>query len=497
MRLLSFLLVAFLSVTGRSEDTTTLEEKVSVPVSVSGSMHFLFSNQKDEFDATLPATNILRHEGQVRAEVGPFLGEMTFNNKFHIRPVEETANDDFFVEKKTVTGNFGAVQVVVGDSYQELGRGVALSLNRNLPFGLDNTLEGISVKYRPKAADLQAFGGRVNVWDVPLALNPVENPLSDREMLLAGGSGTLDVTPATKFGVHGFYALTRDLEKTRYDRSFRTLGMSLSQEGIGGAVDFYGESNRLYSTRTAKSGEFDLPIGYGTYGSLSWSPGPIKAKVEVKDYRDYHFDFRRAPTLEEDVVETTNTDEVTAVRSQVEVLFPEAKTSLLGSFLAGEDRLAMSRIHHAVFGTKFTLLNVTSWEARAGYRWLPNKAQLMHASLKTKIKTFAGQSLELGARKQITDTDLDIFPTRDDRNYFDVTYNLNERFSIGGGFELIPTNLEEAGTHFFNGSITYRSGNLNGRAFVGRTSGGPQCSGGVCRIIPPFSGAMVDMAVSF
>lgn len=496
-------IAALASFPALGEETATLEETVGPSLHISASSHTLFSNQKDEFDPNLSATNTLRHEGNVRAQFGKFQGELTFNNRFLISSPESDTDpfavlkqDYIQIEKKALAATFGDFQVTLGDSYQELGRGIALSLNRNAPFGLDNTLEGVSLKYRPRGTDLMAFAGRINTWDLPLAVNAVDNPLIDREMVLGGGSANLNLGESAKFGVHGFYALTRPLEKTRYDRSFKTLGSSIAVDGINGSVDFYGEANLLIATRTANAGEFELPRGTATYGSLSWTPDSWNVKIELKDYRDYHFYFRRPPTLEEDIVETLNIDDVTAVRTLVEHRIPDTKTSFLTSFMAGEDRLLETKIHHLVGGSKFQA-GPTSWEARAGYRWHPEKARLIHGYLKSKIKTFPGQSLELGYRKQISDTDLDLFPTRDDRNYFDVTYNLNERFSIGGGFEYVPSNGDDVGTKFFNGNVAYKTGNFNGRAFLGKTSGGPQCAGGVCRQVPSYEGVLLDLTVSF
>jgi hypothetical protein len=222
---------------------------------------------------------------------------------------------------------------------------------------------------------------------------------------------------------------------------------------------------------------------------------PWKFKVEWKDYREYNYDFRRPPTLEEDIVTSLNFSNVTAARFWV-----ERRTGVYGllraSFLTGEDRTVSAPIHHAVASMKWMLGNVAI-EGRSGYRWLPGQSDLLHGDVKTKIPTFSGQYVELGYRKLHAFNNLSFLPTLDDRNFFDFAYTINSHWSVNIGAEFVPSNPPEVGQAFFNAGTLIKVASLTSRVFVGSTSGGPQCSGGICRLVPAYSGFMVEGTYAF
>ena len=109
-----------------------------------------------------------------------------------------------------------------------------------------------------------------------------------------------------------------------------------------------------------------------------------------------------------------------------------------------------------------------------------------------KTKTFKGQAAEFSFRKLYEHINLDSLPTVKDRNLFDVTYTFSEVFNVSVGYEYFPRASAASGNHFFNGGGSLRLGALTTRAFVGKTNGGTLCSGGVCRQIPPYTGAYLE-----
>ena len=46
-------------------------------------------------------------------------------------------------------------------------------------------------------------------------------------------------------------------------------------------------------------------------------------------------------------------------------------------------------------------------------------------------------------------------------------------------------------------ALVFIAGGLVSKAFIGKTSGGTLCSGGVCRVVPPYTGAMLETTYVF
>lgn len=468
--------------------------ETATPVTVTASDHLIFSNAEDPNDNTVPRTSAFMNEAKVGAEYDVYSLGISFSNRY-TPDGDQAYNKPFLLEKKTAALKTSDWDVRLGDSYQELGRGLALSLYRDPVFGVDTTLEGASVRYNAGGLDATVFGGRLNAWRAPVAINPLETSLNQNEFRIVGTSVTGQVSPDTKLGGHYLFSANRPLNSPDINRNYHTVGALAAADAIVENVDVYLESNALL-TRTFGDVATDVPNGYATYGSVAWSPAPYKAKLEVKDYRQFGYEFRRPPTLEEDIIESINISDVSAARLYGEHRNPETRTTFHSSYLLGRDRLLGGDIHHGVAGVKFIAMEI-GFEVKAGYRTMPGKSNLTHGDLKGKIKTFKGQSLELGYRKRYGNLNLDFLPAVNDRNLFDLTYTFSEEWNVGLGYEYIPSFSEEMGRNFYNAGFNYKTGSLISRAFVGRTSGGTMCSGGVCRAVPPYTGALVDATYSF
>jgi hypothetical protein len=470
-----------------------LEESAS-QASFSAAGHTLVFSREDEIDPSAPSQNLMLHETTLRSGYRQYGLGVEFTSQLPFTKISGE-HKPFNLEKKYATADWEKWKLVLGDNHVELGKGLALSLYRDAVFGIDNTLEGATVAYSGSGLRATAFGGRVNALRVPIALNPVGNPLLDRQVLMAGAEVKGKVVSDLAVGGHYLYASNRPTAGE--DRRWNTIGASLAREGASDGVDAYLESNVLLTQRVGRNGIESLPSGYGTYASLSWVPAPWKFRVEGKDYRDYRFEFRRPPTLEEDIVETVNTENVSAARVSAEYRFLEAQAFAKASYLVGDDRLKQSNIHHGVVGGGFKGPGKTAWEVSAGYRVMPTLSDLTHAAIKSKIPTFEGQSVEVAVRRFLTRTDLSREVVRNDKHILDVTYNFSPKFNVGAGMELVPTNSVDTGKRFFNGSANVRLGAFALKGFVGTTSGGTLCSGGVCRTVPPFSGGSLESTYAF
>lgn len=470
-------------------ESIQLEDTFSLPVKFHATEHMLFARTSDFIDPAQPMANTLMNEGRVRAELNRYSLGVHFANRF--TPDGTTGvNRPFVLEKASLSYEDRNWTVILGDSHQELGRGIALSLYRDETFGLANTSQGATAKFISNKGEVDAnvFAGRLRSLQAPVALLPWENPLVNREVWMASASTKARVVDDSFVGGHYLLTVARPLESQAFNQRWHTVGASVSAESIGDSVDFYGETNVLKSQDVA-SGADTRPVGYGTFASVTYSALPWRVQVEAKDYRGYYFDFQRPPSLEEDVVTSINNQDMSIAR--LNVFHGDTKVS----FLVGDDRVAKTSMRHGVAQTIIKGPGKTVWVARTGYRWLTGQADLIHANIAVKIPTWTGQTLELGVRKLWSHTNLHFLPTEEDRNFWDVTYSFSDSWNFGVGYEYVPTQWEP---HYVNANTKVAfSSSLQARASVGKTSGGPQCSGGICRTVPAYSGALLDVSYAF
>ena len=482
-------LLASLIVLPALANSATLEDSYS-SVRFGFNDHLIFSSSKDANDSSLPPANLLMHENSLKAEFREYTLKIGFSNRLSISGTSDP-NQPFVLEKKSAIAEWEKWDLKLGDSYQELGRGIALSLYRNESFGIDNTLEGVSVRYHPEAWELLLFAGRINALSAPVAIHALPNPLIDRRVWIAGTSVNGEIV-AMKLGGHYFAALNQPLQSSKFDKQWHTGGITISKDNLLEGLDLYLESNILYTR--LQFGDRQPPMGLGSYGSLVWANDQWKLKWETKDFRNYHFEFKRPPTLEEDIVETINTDNVSGTRLFAEHKFSEGKNSVHASYLLGDDREQQSTLHHGVVGTKWKGPWRADIELRTGYRWMPSKLNMAHGLIKGKLPTLKGQSVELTLRKQYSESWL---KGLEDRNILDLTYTFSEKFNASFGYEYVPFNEAPLEKHFLNVAASLKWGALTSKAFIGQTSGGTLCSGGVCRQVPPYTGAMLETHYSF
>lgn len=457
--------------------------------------HGLLSNANDPQDPTAQATSVLLHENTVSTGVSNYTLGVTFTNRFNPR-LSASENAPFTLEKKSVVAEWDFVTVKFGDAYQELGRGIALALYRDLTFGLDTTLEGGHVKVTPRGFDLNVFAGRVNAWKNPVALQPMDSPILGREVFLGGLSTAVKVVEDLKVGGHYLLTVSRPEKAEAFEKRWQTFGATVAWDGILPGLDFYGESNLLV-TEGLKDPKLAYPRGYGSYASLAWSVDAWRFKAEGKDYRQFQYDLRRPPNMEEDVVPTINTQDVSAVRVSSEYRFEDKRQSVDGAVMVGEDRTLLTPYYHTVGGTKFRLMERVPVEFRAGYRWAIMRSELAHALGRVKMPTFERQSIEFELKSILMTKNLQAAKQYEDRYTAYVTYNFSEKWNVGFGYEYMPSNPVDVNAHYFNGSASYKDGPLTAKAFGGQTSGGAQCSGGVCRQVPPYTGAYLEGTYAF
>lgn len=473
------------------------EGSLSWPFSWSISDRALMTSAQDPGDPELPAKNVLSHQATLGASSSLFSTQVSFTNRLS-QDQDPEIDRPFILDKKSLVGEGENWEIRLGDSYQEFGRGIALALFNNPAFGVDNTLEGASAKFRWESGEILGFAGRVNALEAPVAINPLDSVTVGREVLVGGGAIT-GQWGNTKVATH-YHLTTSQPDGQAVNRKYQTLGLQIESRDLLPGVDAYAESNIMdWEAARYKQGLEAKPRAYASFASLSYSDLNLKTKLEVKDYREFFYDFQRPPTLEEDIVLATNNSDVSAVRLQTEGrLGADRQIAVGSSFLTGHDRELKTPLYHPLVFSKVKLQKGWDIELRGGYRWMPDKNNLAHASLKTKMKTYKGQYLEIELRRQdLKQAISSPIPILEERNAALTTYTFSEKFNLGVGYEYMPTNLPELGNHFLNASATYQTGMMTARAFIGQTSGGTQCSSGVCRQVPPYTGAYLETSLAF
>lgn len=457
---------------------------------VNASNHTLFTSTPELVDPG-QSPSVLRSETHLGAEAGRFNLGTILSNRFAIQ--SDGSDVPLYLEKIHATYESDQWQFTVGDSHLELGRGIALALFRDDTFGIDNTLQGGAVKFAPDGWEFHASAGRIRTLRTPVTLLPFQNPLYQRQVFAAAGAVKRRWSE-TQLGAH--YLLTQNLpDDTPADKRWHTVGATFSADSFLPGWDAYGETNVMLGQRIYPAID-TLPTGYGTYASLVYSPVPAwKLKVEGRDYRDYNYDFHRPPTMEEDIVTSLNFQDISAAKFTAERRMG-IYHSIKASLLAGNDRVVKTNVQHAVVAGKWKVAEL-GFEARSGYRWMDGQSDLIHGDIKAKIPTFRGQFAEIGYRKLYGHSNLNFLPTLDDRNFFDFGYTFSSHWSLSAGVEYVPSNPADIGQMYYNVGTLVKVDAFTSRAFVGSTSGGPQCSGGICRLVPPYSGVMVEGTYAF
>ncbi|MBY0371466.1 hypothetical protein K2X33_12315 [bacterium] len=457
--------------------------------SLTVSNHSLFTNA--QFLGEPPKPYRFLSEMDLRGDAGRFTAQVLTTHRFAVS-TNDGLDRPVTLEKKTLSFETEHWKLVAGDSHLELGRGIALSLFRDPVLGLDNTLEGGYVKFSPDGWDAQVFGGRALAIANPVAINPMQSTFVGRTLWLAGGAVKRKWNGAA-LGGHYLLTMNRRNEDPDFDKRWHTAGANFSLEQFAPGWDLYAESNFL-AREPLGSTTLSTTYGRGSYASLIYSPGAWKLKLEGKDYGDYFYDFQRPPTLEEDVVTTLNFNNVTAGRFWAERrlgVYEMVRTSLL----FGHDRIAHSDIGHAVVSGKWKL-GPAAFEARAGYRWIAAQEDLIHGDIKTKLPTWQGQAFEFGVRKLYRHNNFNGLVTLDDRNFVDFGYTFSSHWSLTAGYEFVPSYPVASGQHFANVGTLVKYDGFSTRASVGSTSGGPQCSGGICRLVPAYSGFLLESTLT-
>lgn len=438
--------------------------------------------------------------------------------------------------------------IEVGDFYKSIGRGIALSTIRNVDIDQDTTLQGGSAELYFGPIQAHAFGGITNPQTVSLTLrNRLTYEVKDRIV----GAAVIGEGGPVIVGAHMvnyFYDPEASRQTELRHRTFEVeranvFGVTVNAPDIAGRFDFYAEGNGV---RYRAMDPFDdlrtrLINGHALYGSLTGYFGPLSAQIEGKSYIEFEainlraglqfqpYEYVTPPPLEKENVVTAdsshavNSSHINGARANVAYTRGTLTYRLTYQFAQdlGRSNVDLNEwINHVIGAIEYRNSGRFA-QISTGYRIEPRTRhpermdRLFHLDADVLFPLGGERTIEsklLVYRSHVLD------PVPDPgsggaTNVFnsELTLSFRPRTRYGLTVYLDDTNdpqaagLQPGGSTGNLGRGRYLAGEIdfrptpNGvlRLFVGAQKGGLKCSGGTCRVLPPFEGVRFEGALRF
>ena len=450
---------------------------------------------------------------------------------------------DYRVEKIYAKLRSSTAAVEVGDFYVCLGKGMTACIQKLDELAIDTTLRGAKGTIRTELFEATAFSGVSNIVNVG---DQTQVKLPDPNDWLSGAALKTRFIPFVNVGVHG--AFLKD------DVDFQALPQdSIARKhlwSVGGIVeaprflwghasavsefDWFHHDEVIYGTQFKNQGD----DGFAWYTAVSGHVSIVGALVEVKWYeglggfgsmsKDVARDlgsyqaksesiyYANLPPLEDEgLFLRPSFYDAVGFRGHLDVAVPGTGMIWVVNY-AHHDEVNKgghdfgkndSWVRHVYGGVqlRYDTVGVTG-NVVGGWRRDKENAEsihdysMWHMEADTTFPIWGRLSAEISGRYE---------------SYMQVKGSFEPDFSIaqlGGTINVAPwlsfaymyeysdqpPAPEVQYQHHHAGAITYRfmSGSWL-RVFFGSTRGGLKCSGGVCRVFPPFNGLKTELTVRF
>ncbi|MBC8133073.1 MAG: hypothetical protein H7X95_08845 [Deltaproteobacteria bacterium] len=421
-----------------------------------------------------------------------------------------------------VNRNWGpvSVQFTGGDLYAQMGRGLVLALRKYDELGLDFALRGGKVQ-------VGLFDDRITAT-VLAGFTNINNILPDTEEFLSDpgdrlAAANLEVRPSEglTLGTHGALVTGGDPLDVNLDgiverkEDGRTLNYSGSAETLLGSWNLGAE----YARQLRRPDLSPVERGSAIFATATGPLGPLTVLAEFKDYREFHqlnalsgrardrVFYSLAPSAERIDQEITNNTDVTGGRLRADMsLGADGDTVLHASAGMFRYRFDGLNIQHGFGGVRRRLHSGGAVAFVGGYR---HGTRIDNGNLELSIFQFEGDAfLPLTSHFSMH---ANVKPERVIKEAFPAylrgtslaELDWKAKVSVGAGLDwttesavLMPA--DRLPTFYPFGIIRVRpSDSLIVQLFVGSQKGGLKCFGGVCRQVPPFAGARLDVTVRF
>lgn len=428
-------------------------------------------------------------------------------------------------ERVLLAWNPGEFSLEAGDTYAVLGRGLALSFRKADGLGIDNTVRGGSAAWDSHRFYVRAVGGLSNPQNLdPLTLSTFRDP----DDVVVGAEAGFRIGENDEVDL-GFHAARVWFERDSLGKQVTVSvgGWHVSAPSLlDGSLSLYGEANALQRDVDSQLIGDETSFGRALYGSAQYQSESSTLLFEFKDYRDFltapdpltpqtYRIYSALPTFEREDQRVRAPHNARGAALKFDYAFVPSTwsvfTQLLGYGHDDEHRDPWRGIlvTSAYVGTKRQSdpAEETPWslEVFGGYRretYLHDpfgedtgKGDLdwsvVHGSVGASVG-IGEHSLEAHAEHRWERRYVFGY-TSFERGNASLTWSWKGKFIIS---PVLQWTTEKKGADVLYPAIEGKWEFLEGdflRIYGGRSPGGPICSGGVCRDLPPFEGVEAEV----
>jgi hypothetical protein len=386
--------------------------------------------------------------------------------------------EDFELRKYWIEYVGDRVNARLGTFFTSLGRGLTLYVQKNETVGLDEPIAGGTVTVKAGPLELTGLGGEVTE---PLLQNQFGREFEDR---IYGGRALANLPHDLYIGGSYVEAELDPVFQTT-DDEVEAWGLEAGGYALGGFVDVVGEWSEIEQTDRGRTVE-----GHGRYYSVSSTFGPVTILGEYKDYWNFAWRYNNPPTAGK-TDEQYNHDDVKGPRLMVSGDIYSTGTLLFGSYAefdAHENPLGGTGGDRQVewyLGLEQTVDPIYLEASYFNRDFEDRGIEEEHIIAELHITTIGGRGdLNLGYDRR--GEEASYFELADNRSH--LSFSLSPHGSIGVRYSWNERSSQPT-EEFWGGEIEFFPiRDITISLFAGKDPGGLVCSGGQCRIEPPFEG---------
>lgn len=434
------------------------------------------------------------------------LRNMKYNDGIHYDYRSREYEADIELFKYKVGYQHKNFDVLAGDFYQFLGRGIVLYVQEDKDLNLDRTIQGGRVRFNYNRFNAEVFGGKIrwyNFLDDPASMTYQERKISDE---LFGASLDFkvykEITLGANFAAGTLYTYRRN---QLMDEDFQTGSMNLEALNLlDGKIDFYGEYARLSWDSDNSVGE-KKEDGTAIYSSLTAYLNDFTVLVEYKDYDYWSYRYGRPPIADRED-EMSELDDTKGARIKVDYFIPSTSTLLYVSASQFNNqghpdylgKVTRNKNEHYYMGLE---QNWCDWHVHLTYgiKEYTNKNEKHRRGPADIVYSFLTRhSLNLYYEHEFTGV-----PGTDEvehKTY--LTYSFSPWLAVSGHYnkqtlETVGSSSKKSDSWWAAEVTATPIDALSINILYGGLPTGLICSGGQCRILPEFEGVQASLTYRF
>lgn len=411
------------------------------------------------------------------------------------------------LERISLTHAFGEqATVTLGDTHQQLGRGLLLSLRRVDELGSDQALRGGAAAWQGDLFSSTIFAGRTNIANLD---GVTQRYLEDPNDTLAGASATFHLGRAD-LSFHGLYlAASTPALPDKFDDDHTVAGGAYLDLPVASWVTLYAEGAveqyRLAGkdspgTAAYASADLDLQLVSLLLEGLYLDQFQIAGSYDETLQRRNTYNL--PPTLERIDQEVLDNENVRGGRAKISRAFLDGSLVLYtsGMFRQYGPASAVVDAIHGYGGFEFTYGGGASrWYASGGYREEIQDGQTEAFKTMRHAETDWVQAVGGPWALHVT-------VNHEDRSLLERDYIRGttlfgfDRLGLGSlmaevGYDTFNEKTQQL---FLAANVVWEAADwMTLKGVFGSQRGGIKCIGGVCRDFPAFSGARLEATVMY